>query len=80
MASFWLTLYIFLERRFPVGKRLLRAVGFILVVLIPTSFNPQTSYRTHAIGFAAGIVVAIPYFLVNRERLRSADVVEPEWG
>lgn len=79
MAAFWLTLYIFLERRFPIGKRLLRAVGFMLIVLIPTSFSIQTSYRTHAISFFTGIVIAIPYFFANKERLRRAEVVEPEW-
>jgi rhomboid protease GluP len=76
MAAFWLTLYVCLERRFSVGKRILRATGFLLIALIPTSFNPETSYRTHAIGFGIGIVVAALYFAANKDRFRRAEEVE----
>ncbi len=78
MAAFWLTLYVCLERRFSVGKRFLRATGFLLIVLIPTSFNPQTSYRTHGIGFGVGVIVAILYFLPNKNRFRRAEEIEYE--
>jgi len=79
LAAFWLTLYICLERRFSVSRRLLRATGFLLIVLIPTGYNPTTSYRTHAIGFGVGVVVAIFYFFANKKRFRSAEVVEVDW-
>ena len=79
MAAFWLTLYICLERRFSVGKRVVRATGFLLIVLIPTSYDPQTSYRTHTIGFGVGVIVAILYFWANRRRFHRAEVVEIEW-
>ena len=76
MAAFWLTLYICLERRFSVGKRIIRAIGFLIIVLIPTSYDPQTSYRTHAIGFGVGVIIAALYFLANKDRLRRAEEVE----
>ena len=79
MAAFWLTLYVCLERRFSVGKRLFRAIGFILIVLIPTSFNPETSYRTHAIGFGVGVIVAALYFRANKDRFRREEEVERDW-
>jgi rhomboid protease GluP len=79
MAAFWLTLYVCLERRFSVGKRLLRASGFLLIVMIPTSFNQETSYRTHAIGFGVGIIVAAFYFMVNKDRFRREEEVEIDW-
>lgn len=76
MAAFWLTLYVCLERRYSIGKRILRAMGFLLIVLIPTSYSPQTSYRTHAIGFGIGVLIAVVYFLANKNRFRFAEEVE----
>lgn len=78
MAAFWLTLYVCLERGFSIGKRLLRASGFLIIVLIPTSFSPEISYRTHAIGIGVGILAALPYFFINRERFRQAEEIETE--
>ena len=75
MAAFWLTLYVCLERRFSIGKRLLRASGFLVIVLIPTSFSPEISYRTHTIGIGVGIFAALPYFFINRERFRQAEEI-----
>ncbi len=79
MAAFWLTLYVFLERRFSVGKRLFRVTGFLLIVLVPTSFSPEISYRTHAIGFGFGVIIAVLYFFPNRDRFRRAEEVAVEW-
>jgi membrane associated rhomboid family serine protease len=78
MAGFWLTLYLFLERRFSPAKRLLRSVGFSLVVLMPTVVEPTVSYRTHALGFGAGVILGVAYFRLNKDRLRRAERVEME--
>ena len=78
MAAFWLTLYICLERRFSIAKRIIRAMGFMLIVLVPTSFSPEVSYRAHAIGFGMGILIAVPYFLWNKARFRQAEIIEIE--
>lgn len=79
MAAFWLTLYVCLERRFSAGKRLLRATGFMLIFLVPTGFNPQTSYRTHAIGFCVGVIAAVLYFFPNKERFRREEEIVIDW-
>lgn len=78
MAGFWLTLYLFVERRVGPGKRLMRAIGFGLIVLVPTAVEPQVSYRSHAIGFASGVAAALVYFSRHRERLRGEERVELE--
>ena len=75
MAGFWLALYLVLERRSSLGKRLIRAVGFGVIVLVPTAFEPAVSYRTHLIGFVVGLVMAIAYFLRHKQRLRAAERV-----
>lgn len=76
LAAFWLTMYVFLERRHRIGARLMRGVGFSLVMLFPTALTPQVSYRTHAIGFAVGIVLAILYFYRRKEYFRRFEIFE----
>jgi len=81
MAGFWLTLYVGIDRRYPLGNRILRAVGFSLMVLFPTTLNADTSYRTHGFGFAVGIVFGLFYFFVHKNQMRQAEryvVEEPE--
>jgi rhomboid protease GluP len=78
MAGFWLTLFVLIERRYSIANRLMRSIGFFLVVFVPSAFDPSVSYRAHAIGFAAGIFAAIIYFVGNRKRIRQAEAYELE--
>lgn len=55
MAALWLVLFFRYADYLSWGHRLMRALAFSLVVLVPTQFEPSTSYRTHAIGFALGV-------------------------
>ena len=78
MAGFWLVIYVLIERRLPVKKRVLRSVGVGLVVLMPTALQPSVSYRTHAIGFAVGIAAGITYFMAMKRAIRAAETVESD--
>jgi rhomboid protease GluP len=78
MAGFWLSMYLRVERSVTPGKRILRAVCLALLVLVPSTFQPNVSYRTHAIGLGLGVVSALVYFQCNRESIRAAEVVELE--
>jgi membrane associated rhomboid family serine protease len=75
MAGFWLALYLMLERRVSISKRLVRAIGFGVIVLVPTAFEAAVSYRTHLIGFLVGIGFAVAYFAKHKKRLRAAERV-----
>jgi rhomboid protease GluP len=78
MAAFWLTMFVLVERRFGFFKRLLRTIGFAIVMLLSSTFDPAISYRTHAIGFAAGVVFGLIYFFMNKEQIRAAETFEAE--
>lgn len=80
MTAFWLVLYLLIERGTGVKKRFVRAVGFALITLLPASYEPEVSYRTHAIGFAAGLVSGLLYFWRRKEDLRRAERVELDSG
>lgn len=75
MAGFWLSLYLLLERRIGLGKRLVRAVGFGAIVLVPTAFEASVSYRTHLIGLVVGVALAAAYFSKYKDELRAAERV-----
>ncbi len=55
MAALWLMLFLRYADYLSWLHRWMRAIAFTLVVMVPTQFEPQVSYRTHAIGFALGI-------------------------
>jgi rhomboid protease GluP len=76
MAGFWLTLYVLIERRFSIGKRLVRSIGFALIVFVPSVFDPSVSYRAHIIGFVLGTLSATIYFRKNRTAIRQVEVVQ----
>ena len=78
MAGFWLMMYILVERRHSVKRRLLHAVGVALIVFVPTSLQERISYRTHSIGFGLGIVLAVACFQWKKERIRSEEIIERE--
>ncbi len=79
MAGFWLTLYLLVERRIPLKKRIARAVGFGLIVLVPTAVEPAISYRTHLIGFIVGVGAALAYFTKRKDALRAKERIEYEY-
>lgn len=76
MAGFWLTMYMMVERSLVVGKRIMRSTGVTLIVLFPSTFQENVSYRAHAIGFGMGVILAFAYFQRNRQSIRAAEVVE----
>jgi rhomboid protease GluP len=78
MFGFWLSLYLLVERRVSFGKRILRALGFSIVVLIPTALEPEISYRAHAIGFGLGVASGLAYFAARKPMLRAAEKLEME--
>lgn len=60
MAGLWSALYIKNDFRYPIGKRVLRAAGFILVLFFPLTLEQNVSDRVHILGglfgLAAGFV------------------------
>ena len=74
LGGFWLTLYFLIQRQYSVLSRLMRVTGISLVIFTPSTFVATTSYRTHAFGFAAGLLAALYYFYKNLHRIRSYEV------
>jgi rhomboid protease GluP len=76
LGGFWLTMYFLIQRQYLWMNRLVRVLGIAAIIFMPTTFVPSTSYRTHAIGFFLGIIMAVFYFLRNKEKIRSYEVYQ----
>ena len=78
MAAFWLTNYVLIQRQITLTRRILRSSGVTLVTLFPTTFQPNVSYRTHAIGFVVGVVWAILWNATSKQKLRKTEIYKFE--
>lgn len=73
MASFWLTLYLLIERRQKLTIRIIHAVAISLIFFFPETIKPQVSYLAHGMGYVLGIPVGIFYYYINQRRIREKD-------
>jgi rhomboid protease GluP len=69
--GFWLTLYIFIDKRSSFIRRVINSTGLFLILLIPSKFNPNTSYLAHYLGFAIGVITALVYYPFKRKFFNS---------
>jgi rhomboid protease GluP len=76
MAAFWLTLYVFTERRLSILRRMINSTALSLIFFFPQVIEPQVSYSAHAVGFALGVPGAMTYFAAMRDCIRSHEVWE----
>lgn len=67
--GFWLVLYVCISKHMHLISRLLRIGGIFLILLVPTSYSPNTSYMAHYIGFAIGFTSGVIYYLFNYKRI-----------
>lgn len=80
LAGLWFTMFVLVESHRPISARLIRAIGVALVILFPTTFEPEVSYRTHAIGFVVGILFAVPYNFIYGRRNAATGITKDSSG
>jgi rhomboid protease GluP len=59
MVSLWLVFYIHNDTYYSLALRIFRAIGFALVMMFPTTFEPHVSYLSHAVGFGTGLLIGL---------------------
>lgn len=68
MIALWLVLYLRFDQDRALPKRVARAVGFALLMLMPTTYEPGVSHLAHASGFVAGLTggfIVMPFVIVR---------------
>lgn len=76
MGASWLTLYILIERRESLRKRLAIALFLSLMLFVPETYKPEISYLSHFVGFLLGICTSTLYYWMERRKFLSAEVIE----
>ncbi len=79
--GFWLTMYFFIERKVTIPRRVMKIVAVSLMVLVPTTYEPQTSYFAHFLGLILGVMIGIVHFYFNKKHFRNFErheIILPE--
>ena len=74
LAGFWLTMFWLVQRQHLWHRRLLRIIGVAAVILLPSTFEPNTSYLAHGIGFVVGVIYAGIHFSIYKDKIRAHEV------
>lgn len=64
--GFWLSLYLCIQKSISLRGRLVRISGVFLILLIPTTYSPSTSYFAHYFGFFIGALLGLVSYALNR--------------
>jgi rhomboid protease GluP len=59
LVAMWLCLYLRFDQTSRLPHRVMRAIGFAMMMLIPQQYDPKVSYMAHASGFACGLVLGL---------------------
>lgn len=76
MGAFWLTLFIILDRRKSLRRRIAVSLFLTVVLFIPESFRPEISYLSHFVGYLLGIICAVILYYFRRNKFEMAEVRE----
>lgn len=77
MGGAWLVLYFKLNTTATRTARALRSLGVAIMLFAPSeAFDPKISYRTHAIGFALGMLWGAAYYRWRRAEFKAAEIRE----
>lgn len=76
MGAAWITLSLLIDRRGSFQKRLIKTIGISAMLFFPQTYKPEISYLSHLLGYAFGIVSALVFYYFNRQKFKSAEVIE----
>lgn len=76
MGAIWLTLFVLIDTRKSIRKRIAVAVLLTAVLFAPETYKPDVSYLSHFIGYVLGIVTGIGYYAFHRKAFQNAEVKE----
>lgn len=72
--GFWLVLYLLIQKQMSLINRLLRIGAVFLILLVPTSYSPSTSYLAHYIGLIIGACNGVVYYMLFRKKIKTFEV------
>lgn len=76
MGAAWLTLYLLIDRRDRLRRRIGAALFLTLMLFVPETLKPEVSHLSHFLGYVLGVASAFVYYLLQRRRFLAAEVRE----
>tara|TARA_B110001454_G_scaffold219191_1_gene251098 strand:+ start:16890 stop:17666 length:777 start_codon:yes stop_codon:yes gene_type:complete len=76
MGATWLTLFLFIDRRKSIRRRIALALFLTVVLFIPETYKPEISYMSHLVGYLLGVASGIMIYFVRRKEIEATEVVE----
>lgn len=76
MGAVWLTLFVLIDTRKTLRRRLAIALFVTLFLFAPETFKEEISYTSHLIGYLTGILSGGLYYYIFRNKFKSAEVTE----
>jgi rhomboid protease GluP len=76
MGSSWLTLYLLIDRRDRLRRRIGASLFLTLMLFVPETLKPEVSHLSHFLGYVIGVASAFLYYRLNRRRFLAAEVRE----
>jgi rhomboid protease GluP len=76
MGAAWLTLYVLLETKESLRRRLGKALFIGAALFLPQSFEPNISYMCHLFGFISGFATALVYYFAQKKKFAKAEIRE----
>lgn len=76
MGAVWLTLFVLIDSRKSLRRRLSIALFLSIVLFAPETYKPQISYLSHLLGYILGIASGALYYLIHRKKFLAAEVRE----
>lgn len=77
MGAVWLTLYILIDRRKSLRRRIAVSLFLTVVLFIPETYRPEVSYLSHLVGYILGVLFGIAVYFYRLKEFESAQVFEP---
>lgn len=76
MGAVWLYLFLLIDRRESFRRRLAKVLFISVVLFIPETYKPETSYLSHFIGYVLGVLSAFAFYALRRREILAAEVYE----
>lgn len=76
MGATWLTLFLFIDRRKSLRRRIALALFLTVVLFIPESYKPEVSYMSHFVGYTLGVITGVVIYHLRRAHIVAAEVKE----
>jgi rhomboid protease GluP len=75
LVALWLILYIRNDTKHSIFQRIMRSLGFAMMMLLPQQYDPKVSYAAHISGLICGLIYGTLAALFMRPRFPKSSMI-----